>query len=78
MKKFLVKYDESNLGIAWSKGEIVEAESEEKAISKAINCNAHVRLGLDAMAKGCALYTGKSLADFENDERAYTWKATQI
>ena len=69
MKKFLVKFDESNMGVAWSKGEIIEANSEEKAISKAINCKAQNALEFDAMAKGCALYTGKSLYDFINEKR---------
>lgn len=78
MNRYLVKYDESNIGIAWSKGEIIEANSEEEAISKAINRKAQRSLEFDAMAKGCALYTGKSLAEFEKDEREYTWKATQI
>lgn len=78
MNKYLVQFDESNVGIAWSKGEIIEANSEEEAINKAINRNAQLSLEFDAMAKGCALHTGKSLAEFEEGERAYTWKATQI
>lgn len=78
MNKYLVQFDESNIGIAWSKGEIIEANSEEEAINKAINRNAQFSLEFDAMAKGCALYTGKSLAEFEKDERVYKWKATLI
>lgn len=78
MNKYLVQFDESNIGIAWSKGEIIEANSEEEAINKAINRNAQFSFEFDAMAKGCALYTGKSSAEFEKDERAYTWKATLI
>jgi hypothetical protein len=78
MNKYLVQFDESNIGIAWSKGEIIEAETEEEAIDKAINRNAQVSYEFEEMKKGTVLYTGKSLADFEKEERAYTWKATLI
>lgn len=77
MKKFLVKFDESNIGIAWSKGEIIEANSEEEAISKAINRMAQLHLEFDDITKGTIFYVEKSLDEYEKDLRSYTWKATQ-
>lgn len=80
MNKYLVQFDESNIGIAWSKGEVIEAETEEEAINKAINRNAQVSYEFEEMKKDTipALYTGKSIADFEEEERSYTWKVTLI
>lgn len=81
MNKYLVQFDESNIGIAWSKGETIEAETEEEAINTVIKSTAEMLFNFEQMKKDAGLgiiASDKSISDFEEEERSYTWKATLV
>lgn len=81
MNKYLVQFDESNIGIAWSKGEVIEAETEEEAINTVIKSIAEMWFNFEQMKKDAGLgiiASDKSISDFEEEKRSYTWKATLI